>query len=66
MAKLKVLARTDAAAAGIGKFYTGKRCRFGHLAERFVSSGNCVECDRRRATRNQQKYRAKKRKAGAA
>jgi hypothetical protein len=38
------ITRTDAAAFGFKRFYTGKPCRWGHVAERYTSSGNCVEC----------------------
>jgi hypothetical protein len=33
-----------AANSGKTRYYTGKPCRAGHLSERFVSSGGCVEC----------------------
>ncbi len=59
MAKFPVIDRWTAYQRENTRFYTGKRCRFGHLSERYVTSGNCVECDKRRSTRNQQKYRAK-------
>lgn len=39
-----VISRTDAAAAGQKRFYTGKTCRAGHLAQRYTSSGACVAC----------------------
>jgi len=26
------------------KFFTGKRCRKGHLADRYKASGQCVKC----------------------
>lgn len=28
------------------RYFTGKPCKWGHIAERFVSSGTCVECNR--------------------
>ena len=59
MKKLRIVDRPFAHDMELPRFYTGKRCRFGHLAERYTTSGNCVECDARRATRNQQKYRHK-------
>ena len=27
-----------------GKYYTGKPCKAGHLAERLIYNGQCVEC----------------------
>jgi len=26
------------------KYYTGKRCKKGHLADRYKASGQCVKC----------------------
>lgn len=36
--------RHDAASAGRTRYFTGEPCRNGHIAERFVSSGGCIEC----------------------
>jgi hypothetical protein len=30
--------------AGKTRYFTGQVCKHGHLAERFVSSGGCVQC----------------------
>lgn len=40
------------------RFYTGKSCRYGHDAQRFVTTGGCVEC-------NAQRSRAFRRPPGA-
>ena len=40
--------RSEARAAGLLTYFTGKPCRRGHRAGRFVSCGNCVECQRER------------------
>jgi hypothetical protein len=40
------ISRADAAAFGLKRYYTGKRCQNGHDAERRTSSGRCVECER--------------------
>lgn len=29
-------------------YFTGKPCKYGHIAERFKSTGNCCECGRQR------------------
>jgi len=44
-----------AKAQGLKRYYTGKTCRAGHMAERYVLTRNCVECDRKnwRAVRSQ-------------
>jgi hypothetical protein len=36
--------RIDAMRTGRKRFYTGKPCIRGHFAERYATSGNCVEC----------------------
>ena len=59
MAKFRVIGRANALDSELSRFYTGRRCHVGHLAERYTTSGNCVECDRRRATNNMRKYRRK-------
>jgi hypothetical protein len=40
-----VLSRAEAAASGLSRFYTGRECRSGHAAERFVSNRQCVACN---------------------
>lgn len=43
--RLNVLSRTEAAASGLSRFYTGRPCRTGHLSDRFVSNRQCVACN---------------------
>lgn len=38
------ISRTDARKAGLSRFFTGKPCLHGHLAERFVCNARCVAC----------------------
>ncbi|WP_186083602.1 hypothetical protein [Burkholderia gladioli] len=40
----KIISRDSARAEGLARFFTGKPCRNGHKAERFVSNGRCVQC----------------------
>jgi hypothetical protein len=44
-----ILSRADAKALGLKRYYTGKECPQGHLAERWVSSGACYECVKAKA-----------------
>jgi 5-methylcytosine-specific restriction endonuclease McrA len=37
-------ARAEAAAAGRTRYFTGQPCKRGHIAERFVATGTCVQC----------------------
>jgi hypothetical protein len=39
-----LISRTAAHAAGKRFFFTGERCRNGHLDHRYVSTGGCVGC----------------------
>ncbi len=38
------ISRSEAAEKHLAKFFTGKPCKRGHIAERYVSTGNCCEC----------------------
>lgn len=40
----KVLTRAEAIASGATRYYTGKPCKNGHVAERYTLHGPCVEC----------------------
>ncbi len=44
-----VLSKKEAAMSGLSRFYTGRHCDFGHLAERYVSNGQCVACNASKA-----------------
>lgn len=39
-----VIKRKDAIAAGLKRYFTGKPCPHGHIAERYVPGCRCVEC----------------------
>lgn len=45
---LAIVSRADAKAQGLKRFFTGKPCIHGHIAER-LAKGVCVECNRIRA-----------------
>lgn len=38
------MSRAQARAAGLTRYFNGKFCPQGHLSERHVSSGGCIEC----------------------
>lgn len=42
--RLQLISREAAFQAGKRRYYTGEACRTGHVAERYVSNGACVEC----------------------
>ena len=41
----KPITRKEAAKRGLSRFYTGRPCKFGHDAERYVTNGQCVICN---------------------
>ena len=41
---MEILTRRDAHARGMVRYWTGKPCRRGHLAHRYVTSGICTAC----------------------
>lgn len=41
-----LVTKAEAIRDGSLTYFTGKPCRHGHIAEKFVSSRNCVECAR--------------------
>ncbi|AVX02574.1 hypothetical protein MXMO3_00026 [Maritalea myrionectae] len=43
------ITREEAALRGLSRFYTGKKCKAGHAAERYVSNRQCVECNAEKA-----------------
>lgn len=43
-----LITREEAKTKGLKRFFTGVACPYGHVAERFVSSGRCHECHRQR------------------
>jgi 5-methylcytosine-specific restriction endonuclease McrA len=51
---MDIIGRKAAKAAGLKTYFTGKPCKRGHIGPRYVSRGNCVQCDNRR---NRESYR---------
>jgi 5-methylcytosine-specific restriction endonuclease McrA len=53
--------RKEAIASGAKRFFTGEKCRRGHVATRYASTGQCSEClkenERKWRTENPQKAR---------
>ena len=42
--KLELISRKQALAEGLSHYFTGKPCKFGHIAPRNTGSSNCHEC----------------------
>src|SRR6267378_7761123 len=43
---MKKISRAHARARGLVRYFTGKPCKRGHVVQRHVSTGHCVECHR--------------------
>lgn len=41
---MKVVTRKEAREQGLLRYYTGKPCKNGHLTERYVAKGTCLDC----------------------
>src|SRR5215472_17562231 len=41
---MEIISRAAAKASGSQFFFTGRPCRRGHVAQRYVAQGLCVEC----------------------
>lgn len=48
---IKIIYLSDARAAGLVRYFTGRPCKNGHVSERLTSNGACLECcaERQRA-----------------
>jgi hypothetical protein len=57
---MQIISRAEAKAKGLKRYFTGKPCKHGHVAERQVSNATCVECERAAM----KKYLLKKSAAG--
>ena len=42
-----IISRKDAKALGLKRYFTGKPCKYGHVAQRFADNKSCVECVKR-------------------
>lgn len=43
--------KDEALARGLPHYFTGKPCKYGHIAPRFTSSGNCTVCHSMRSVK---------------
>lgn len=49
MMSYEIISRKEASLAGRKRFFTGRPCVHGHIAQRFVTTGGCVACNTARA-----------------
>jgi hypothetical protein len=46
-----IISRDEANALGLKRYFTGVPCKHGHIAERSVRCGRCLECGRTRTAK---------------
>lgn len=47
---MKIISRQDALAQGLARYFTGKPCKHGHVAERHTNNRLCLACARAQQT----------------
>jgi len=57
-----IVTRKEAKERWLPRYFTGKPCPHGHVAERWASTSRCVECDRKYREANPEKERERNRK----
>lgn len=40
----KIISRIEAKTLGLSRYFTGKSCKHGHTAERYVVDYGCIQC----------------------
>lgn len=58
---MQIVSRASAIEKGSLVYYSGKPCKHGHLSERYVSTGHCLECCKQRHKENADLLNAKSR-----
>ncbi len=43
---MEIISRADAVIVGHKRYFTGRPCSKGHTAQRYVSTGNCCDCQK--------------------
>lgn len=51
---MNTISRNEAVNSGLPRFFTGKPCKYGHLSERYVTTGACIQCLRNSAAKYRQ------------
>lgn len=53
---VEIVLRKDAKIKGLQYYFTGKRCKRGHVVKRLTSNGSCIECARNVSRRTAKRY----------
>lgn len=54
---MEIISKADARAAGLKRFFTGEPCMRGHIAEQYVSTGQCLTCCRTVYAEGNERYK---------
>lgn len=54
---MQITSRDSARAAGLKRYFTGKPCCAGHIEERLLSNGTCIECLRLKKADDYKKHK---------
>jgi len=54
---IKIITRKEAKSQGLSRYFTGKPCCNGHVAERQTSKGGCIDCKKQWEKENSQYYK---------
>ena len=58
---MQIISRAEAKAKGLKRYFTGKPCKHGHVAERQVFNATCVKCERAYMKKYREKLAARRR-----
>lgn len=54
---MEIISKQEAIKQGLKKYFTGKPCIHGHIAERYVTKSDCLVCAKQRASINKLRYK---------
>lgn len=60
---MKIISRKEAKAASLKRYYNGKPCKHGHVADRYVSGAQCTVCHAARGLESSRSARGRERHA---
>ena len=57
---IEIISRTEANKKGLKKYFTGKKCKHGHLSKRTVNDRHCIICKKIRYKKHRAKHGRRK------
>ena len=58
---MEIINRKEAGLKGLKQYFNGEQCDRGHISERYVKNGSCIECCRERHRKNREFYNKRSR-----